>query len=56
MLLNAFLATPLAKPVAATPMLLLGGLLPHVSVKQPSFLRSAVGSPRCGGLDRFPVI
>ena len=35
MLLNAFLATPLAKPVAATPMLLLGGLLPHAECCAP---------------------
>ena len=32
MLLTAFLAIPLTKPVAATPMLLLSGLLPCVSV------------------------
>jgi len=57
MLLNAFLAIPLAKPVAATPMLLLGGLLPHMSVRGSRFFSAPPSGPqRCGGLNRFPAI
>ncbi|MET0018282.1 hypothetical protein [Oscillibacter sp.] len=55
--MNAFLAIPLAKPVAATPMLLLGGLLPHMSVRGSRFFSAPPSGPqRCGGLNRFPAI